>query len=1114
MRGLLAVVLATTATLTNAADNVVDERAILRELYQATGGDNWDDNYGWAENRQDICQWKGVICNPDDLETSDRRHLQVGGVVVGLTLTKNSMFGRTPASLWQLPNLQEINFSFNPHLEVDFALLQQTSTTTGNSLLRSVRLHDTGTTSIVGLRSASETLLVLQLSSSKLNTQLPADLYELTKLSTLSLGQCGLQGSIPDDIHRLSMLHELNFFDNALTGELPAGMARMVHMTHLTLSFNQFHGTLPEYLNDMLLLEQFWAIDNDFTGQVPSFPKAPGMIHLNVKGNSLGGEIPNDFLWATLDGPRADTIVVDLSHNEFSGMVPGSLDYLEDLDMTWYLGDNAFTSVAGTICDNVNWNNGAISEFDCQGFLCPPGSFNKHGFRTKDADCQSCQSNDEYLGATNCYDKDDRSVLIELYVATGGENWNSQVNWLESDNVCDWQGISCWDLVEDSKLGRVRKVELPNNGLQGIVPTTIYSMKHLTTLDFSRNAIVLPFTSIGESAHMYSINIAGTDTTDFDGMEHAQDFFRELWADQIQISGTLPKELYGATTLTILSLQECDLSGTISEELSSLARLEELYLTGNNFKGQIPDVFGDLPALQILALAKNQLTGTLPASFDTAASLLAVSLQDQVTKGGGIGGEIKSYPTSLTLRTLLLANNKLEGAIPDDLLASVEFNLPVTVDFSNNLIEGQVPEELSRFDRMNLYLEGNFISLVADRLCRQEKWMNGNVGAYGCDAILCPAGTMGGRRMYTDGGCQVCPAGSKIQQGTHGQVFLGQQTCGDREEDLTERDILALVYQQCGGVGWHATENWMTEVTICEWYGIDCDENGSVASVVLGSNQLVGSFPTDVFMLPNLAQLKLHSNTIYFSFDGVENAKSLEILSLDDTGLDSLRGSGFARSLKELTIGFNKFSGPVPEEVSRLIHLETLVISNNAFDGFIPYWIRGLPSLTTFAAANNRLSGPLYEFGVFGDLIYLDLSNNQLTGGIPSGFLSDVDDQVKVVANLAGNQLTGTIPSVLGRLSLLSLQLKNNKITGINSDLCDAAKGWNDNDVQEFGCDGILCPAGTWSGSGRQTALEAPCKPCKDAKFMGTARCSGAVALGTFGAYLLAATTASCLLWL
>lgn len=346
---------------------------------------------------------------------------------------------------------------------------------------------------------------------------------------------------------------------------------------------------------------------------------------------------------------------------------------------------------------------------------------------------------------------------------------------------------------------------------------------------------------------------------------------------------------------------------------------------------------------------------------------------------------------------------------------------------------------------------------------------------------------MGSRRQFMDSICLSCD-GTK---GSTDLLYLGQAVCKtDSNQIMSERDIIEQLFDQCGGIGWHSRDAWMTETSICDWYGIGCDENGSVTSIQLGGNQLTGSFPTEIYLLPNLMHLKLYSNAIYFSFGVIENARKLKTLGLDNTGLVTLSGVGRARTLQELNVAFNKLSGELPEEISRLVNLRSLDLSRNSISGSVPYWLRSLVSLTTFSASHNKLTGPVYDFGTLKGMIYLDLSHNALTGSIPATLFKSSSTTDKVVADLSSNMLRGQVPAALARLPRLSLQVQDNQISGVDSELCNI-EGWNDFAVKTYGCDAILCPAGSWNRQGRQSNENSPCTECRKAKYMGTTRCHG-----------------------
>ena len=76
----------------------------------------------------------------------------------------------------------------------------------------------------------------------------------------------------------------------------------------------------------------------------------------------------------------------------------------------------------------------------------------------------------------------DRAVLIALYEATGGDNWEDNTNWLISTSPLDqWYGVTTDDA------GRVDSLELADNQLTGTIPETLGQLNNLRSLDLSGN---------------------------------------------------------------------------------------------------------------------------------------------------------------------------------------------------------------------------------------------------------------------------------------------------------------------------------------------------------------------------------------------------------------------------------------------------------------------------------------------------------------------------------------------------------------------------------------------------------------------------------------------------
>lgn len=1063
------------------------ERDILQEFYKETGGASWNNNEGWEENSHDFCSWYGVVCEgePVDIEDDEEsRKLDAisipyneDGLVIGLRLEKNNLIGRVPPSLWELPNLHNLKLS-NNKVDVSFA------GGSSDSLIE-LKMRATSTSSLSGI-SRFPNILSLDMSDTPLgNVQFPREILDLPQLRLLHLNSCELEGTLPDDIKELTQLRELHLTDNSFVDLIPGGLASLEQLEVLSLAKNHFGGILPSFLQDFPYLQELYLEENQLTGQLLPFNTQTSIHKLSLQDNMLSENIPANFL-AKVRAPDEDGVLirVNLDNNELGDFVPDSLDNLSDLPLKISLAGNKFTSFESeTLCDNSKWQSGLVEEYGCKAILCPKNFFSRYGRQTENNDCDVCETG-IFLGQVSCLDQDDRRALKSLFADTGGEHWNNKGGWLEEENVCEWFGIECYG-DNHEYAGRVKHIDLHNNGLIGRVPDAIYTMDVLTKINLSWNSVQFQFSKLSDSSSLRILNIGHTDTTSMDGIQEGNEFFKYFLADRLAIDGTIPKEIYSNTNLKVISLANCGLSGTIGTEIGQLKDLEELYLWGNNLRGTIPSEITQLPNLRIVTFAKNQLTGTLPEKLEELENLKAFSITDQVTKGGGLTGELLPFQYNTDLSNVFLAKNKFAGSIPLTMLNSVDIEETIILDVSSNQVTGTVPGTLAKFDQMDLFVQDNMITRVDQALCNKRDWMYGGVGEWGCEAILCPAATYNelGRLAFDGMMCHDC------RDQSVSKTDIGQTQCGGRASSKTERQILQTLYDSCNGENWLHNENWMsTGRHHCEWSGISCDDAKSVVAIVLGSNSLKGNLPTDLYQLPNLKRLYLFDNAITVSFDGIENAKELESLVLDSTIIPSIEGIGNARSLTELNLRSINYSGPMPSEIANLNNLEKLTMSNNNIAGPLPKWLSKLNKLTALMLENNKFSGELIPFEDYKQITLLSLANNYLSGPVPPLFLAQAYKDDKVFVDLSGNNLSGVLPKELSHMNRLSIVLTDNMISSIDPELCDM-KGWNDYDVQAHGCDGILCPMGTYGDRKGRASGKTECDACSKSKYMGYSEC-------------------------
>ncbi|XVF15025.1 hypothetical protein REPUB_Repub09cG0113900 [Reevesia pubescens] len=210
-----------------------------------------------------------------------------------------------------------------------------------------------------------------------------------------------------------------------------------------------------------------------------------------------------------------------------------------------------------------------------------------------------------------------------------------------------------------------------------------------------------------------------------------------------------------------------------------------------------------------------------------------------------------------------------------------------------------------------------------------------------------------------------------------------------------------------------------------------------------------------------LKHLALKGNKITGEIN-VSDCKNLQFLDLSTNNFSMGTPSfGDCLALEHLDVSANKFSGDIARAFSSCENLNFLNLSNNMFSGQIP----ALPTsnLQRLYLAENKFQGeiPLYLTEACSGLIELDLSSNNLSGMIPSGFGScsilesfDVSSNnftgklpIEIFQNISSlkklglgfNYFSGPLPESMSSLSNLEvLDLSSNNLSGsIPASLCE-----------------------------------------------------------------------------
>jgi Leucine-rich repeat (LRR) protein len=1074
-------------TLGNTFCSSALENQALVYLYRSYGGPNWKSDNNWLRT-DDHCTWEGITC----YESGDYK-----GLIQKIELADNNLIGEMPFGLlWQLEALNYIDLSKND-VTIPFSLI-------GNAVnLETIKLSETAQSSLEGLEEAPS-LKSLHLTSAGLTGTIPQQIYALTTLEELYMSHNEMSGSISFQIGDLKQLKDLYLFGNKLGGTIPTEIGFLAQLEHLSLGNNRLVGSIPRQITSLPLL-QFLSLENEsgapsdnfasafgLSGPVPALDGFPRIEELYLAHNSFTGTLPEHFLQGIQD--KSVTITIDLSYNNIQGTIPSSLSNFNNMNLL--LVGNAISSIPDSVCDSIGWMNGEVAK-GCDAILCPPGSFNTDGRRVDPQTlCEPCT----YPGATQVYGAtscgpgasatlDDRSILFELYDATGGSSWISSSGWKSDASFCDWFGVTCGTGADGQP--QVTELNLPENNLNGMIPSIMYHLDGLKKLDVKNNPVSITFLGIEAASNLEELYLDETLVNSLKGIGKASKLLTLHLHKNAFGWQPIPEELFDIPSLVELDLSDSMFSGTVPPKIGSLTNLVRLVLNGNALSGNLPSEFGQMGALQELEISDNNWIGTLPSAWSGMTALKALFLVNSKGDSAGISGPLQPFASMPNLRELHLAQNQLTGTIPSTFLSGISNQgQVVNVRLDQNHLVGTLPAALASLSQLNIDLSDNLLTAIGEGLC-SANWNDGDVGRFGCDGILCPAGeySPSGRQTNAQDACQPCP-------GAESSPYLGVSTCASIAKQR-ERAILGKLFEVTNGNGWKIRDGWMQNgIDICLWHGISCQEGSTVDSILLGSNHLVGQIPKEIFELPNLKTLSLYSNAVEFSFEGIGQATNLQVLSLDSIKLSSLNGIGAGLSLVEVDVRFNQLSGPIPEELSTLTNLESFSASMNSFSGPVPSF-SSLRRLNTLRLGDNKLSSTLPSFLRQPDMKALDLSDNQLTGSVPENFLASIQSSQSLFLDLSSNLLTGILPGNLTRFDDVTIYLRDNLFNSIDPALCTRGK-WNGGDVASYQCDGILCPAGTYSVIGRASQSGSTCEACDQNQYFGSSTCGGSSAVSHF----------------
>ncbi|KAK9124563.1 hypothetical protein Sjap_014165 [Stephania japonica] len=483
-----------------------------------------------------------------------------------------------------------------------------------------------------------------------------------------------------------------------------------------------------------------------------------------------------------------------------------------------------------------------------------------------------------------------------------------------------------------------------------------------------------------------------------------------------------------------LDLSNKSINGT-NDGLASLFQLRRLHglnLSNNNFNSAIPSGFDRLPNLTHLNLSNSGFVGQIPIGISRLARLVSLDLS---TIFAGIMNPLKLEDPDL--RTLVGNLSELRELRLDGVNVSYNGNEWAQI-FSSSL------PKLEVLSLSSCSLSGPFDPSLSKLRSLSELWLAQNNFSAEIPEFFGSFSNLTVLHLTNCGLQGKFPQNIfKLPKLKHLHLSLNPMLKGSLPEFSQYNSLQFLILSSTSFSGELPSSignlKYLSKLDL-----FNCHFNGSIPPTVtnlsqllyldLSSNSFTGPIPS-LSLSKNLTSINLSNNLLSGLIPHFDpgDFKNLVNLYLRNNSLNgSIPSSLFTLpSLKKLDLSFNQIGGSLGEfPVDSLLQLETLDLSSNKLGGAVPLSIFNITSLKVVALSSNQFNGTLEfrKFEALNNISNLDLSGNLLSvsaSGVNSALFPQLTTLKLSSCNLK------VVPQFLKNQSKLTyLDLSNNNIGG------------------------------------------------------------------------------------
>ncbi|KAL5988117.1 hypothetical protein ACLOJK_035880 [Asimina triloba] len=519
-----------------------------------------------------------------------------------VALNGNNLQGSVPSSLFELTKIVDVDLSSNNFSSIEFwnrssSLLHDLSLDSNNfhgsipklifelTSLRSLSLSLNNFTDVLdlGLFHNHKNLFSLDLSYNSLtaiiDTRGKSMPTSFPQLAYLNLRSCNIK-KLPDVLRNQVGMRHLDLSSNEISGKIPQWIWKLanVNMNYLNLSHNAFdrvEGHSSVFASRLVVVLDLSF--NKLKGLIP-IPSI-GSHFFSISNNQFSGDVPTQICHAEF------LEVIDLSHNNFSGMIPKCLGGMSNALFVLKLGGNNFN---GTLLQAFE-NGCKLRTIDLNGNRLEghvPESL---------ANCKML----EVLNVGNNRIHDTFPVWLKnlprlRILVLRSNQFHGTLGY--HPTVGDFPQLQIFDISFNNFTGR-----LPSNIFKDWKSMMVSNKSGLLYIGHSTDIGIYyedTVTVVGKGSEMKLDRILSA--------------FTLLDLSNNRLEGSIPVSVGDLWSLHIINMSHNSFAGEIPASMGNIRELESLDLSQNELSGDIPRQLANLPWLAVLDLSQNLLVGRIP----------------------------------------------------------------------------------------------------------------------------------------------------------------------------------------------------------------------------------------------------------------------------------------------------------------------------------------------------------------------------------------------------------------------------------------------------------------------------------------------------------------------